>query len=58
MSGDEGGRGADWTRWDDDGGGVKGNGGTLLVGGFVVVVGVCVGLNPHISHCRCAPVRV
>ena len=29
----------------------------LLVCLFSIVVGVCVGLNPHISHCRCAPAR-
>ena len=45
-------------RWGD-GGEVKGNGlgRTLLVIVLGVVVGVCVGLNPHISHCMCAPAR-
>ena len=42
---------------EDDEGGAKGNARTLLVGVFVVVVGVCVGLNPHISHRTCAPAR-
>ena len=53
MIGDFG--GGEW--WDDDDGVVNGNGRPLLVCVMVLVVGVCVGLNPHISHCTCAPAR-
>ena len=38
---------------DDDG--VWDMGCGLLVCLFSIVVGVCVGLNPHISHCTCTP---
>ena len=44
--------------WDEDDGGVKRNGLELLVCVVMLVVGVCVGLNPHITHCTCAPMRV
>ena len=40
--------------WDDNDGRVHGEGLMLLVCVLVKVVGVCVGLNPHIS-CTCAP---
>ena len=42
---------------DDEDGGVKGKGLMLPVFVFVIVVGVCVGSNPHISHRTCAPAR-
>ena len=52
MIGDCGGR---W--WGEDDGGAKGNGLELLVCVLMLVVGVCVGLNPHITHCTSAPAR-